>query len=303
MGKFIDLDAKPSINVREFLFAQVRPYDGDESFLSGPTPKTQALWQKCKNLLLAEMEAGGVLDIDTETISGVNAYRPGYIDQEQETIVGLQTDAPLKRGIKPFGGIRMVEKSCEEYGRTIDKQVLEIFTKYRKTHNEGVFSAYTEEMLKLRKTGILTGLPDAYARGRIIGDYRRVALYGIDYLIEQKAADKKRLDGEMNDEMIRLREEVTDQIATLKEMKEMAATYGFDISRPAENAQEAIQWTYFAYLSALKEQDGAAMSLGNVSNFFDVYLEKDLEEGKITEAEAQEMIDHFIMKLRLIRHL
>lgn len=294
---------KQAINVRDFIFNNITAYDGDSSFLVGPSEKTKKLWNECKKLLKKEIENGGVLDIDTKTVSNITSHKPGYIEKELEEIVGLQTDAPLKRAIKPAGGIRMVMHACEENGKKLDENVVEIFTKYRKTHNDGVFDAYTDEMLKLRKTGVLTGLPDAYARGRIIGDYRRVALYGIDKLIEEKEIDKKKLLGSMTDELIRLREEVSEQIKALKMMKEMAASYGFDISQPALNAKEAIQWTYFAYLSAIKEHDGAAMSLGNVSNFFDIYIEKDLKEGDLTEETAQELIDQFVIKLRLVRHL
>jgi formate C-acetyltransferase len=295
--------AKETINVRDFIFNNITSYDGDSSFLVGPSEKTQKLWNECKKLLKKEIDNGGVLDIDTKIVSNITSHKAGYVDKKLETIVGFQTDAPLKRGIKPAGGIRMVEHACEENGKKLDENVIEIFTKYRKTHNDGVFDAYTEEMLKLRKTGILTGLPDAYARGRIIGDYRRVALYGVDKLIEAKKADKAGLLGAMTDEKIRLREEVSEQIKALEMMKEMAANYGFDISQPAINAKEAIQWTYFAYLAAIKEHDGAAMSLGNVSNFFDVYIEKDLQEGDLTEETAQELIDQFVMKLRMVRHL
>ncbi len=292
-----------NINVRKFVFENLTPYDGDSSFLVGPTLKTKKLWQKCQELLKKETDNGGVLDIDTKTISSITSHKAGYIDKKLELIVGLQTDEPLKRAIKPAGGIRSVIHACEENHKQVDEKVVEIFTKYRKTHNDGVFSAYTEEMLRLRKTGVLTGLPDAYARGRIIGDYRRVALYGLDKLIEVKTQDKKQLMGDMTDEVIRLREEITEQINALNLIKDMAQSYGFDIGRPALNAQEAIQWTYFAYLAAIKEQDGAAMSLGNVSGFFDIYIEKDLQEGTLTESQAQELIDQFIIKLRFVRHL
>lgn len=292
-----------TINVRKFVFENLTPYGGDSSFLVGPTLKTKKLWQKCQDLLKKETDNGGVLDIDTKTISSITSHKAGYIDKKLEVIVGLQTDEPLKRAIKPAGGIRSVIHACEENNKQVDEKVIEIFTKYRKTHNDGVFSAYTEEMLRLRKTGVLTGLPDAYARGRIIGDYRRVALYGLDKLIEVKTQDKKQLNGDMTDETIRLREEITEQINALNLIKDMAQSYGFDIGRPALNAQEAIQWTYFAYLAAIKEQDGAAMSLGNVSGFFDIYIEKDLQDGSLTEAQAQELIDQFIIKLRFVRHL
>lgn len=292
------------IDVRSFVLHNIKPYNGDASFLFGPSKKTQKLWAQCERLLKQEIRNGGVLKIDAKTVSGINSHRPGYIDRSLEVIVGLQTDEPLKRAIKPFGGLRSIEKACEENEVKLDEKVSEAFSKYRKTHNEGVFDAYTDNMRLMRKTGVLTGLPDAYARGRIIGDYRRVALYGIDYLIEIKNDDKKRLDPEeLNEDTIRLREEISEQVKALIEMKEMAASYGFDISGPAKNAKEAIQWTYFAYLSALKEQDGAAMSLGNVSSFFDIYIEHDLSEKLINEEEAQELIDQFIIKLRLVRHL
>jgi formate C-acetyltransferase len=291
------------ISVRDFIYTNITQYDGDKSFLAGPSKKTKGLWEKVSKLLLKEIKNGGILDIDTKTISTVASHNPGYIDQESETIVGLQTDEPLKRAIKPFGGWRVVKKACEENGYELDKEVEEIFSKYRKTHNDGVFDAYTDNMRKLRKSGLITGLPDNYARGRIIGDYRRLALYGLDRLIEEKKQDLKKLDGVMTDELIRLREEVSEQIKALAMVGEMAQKYGFDVSKPAQNSKEAIQWTYFAYLAAVKEQDGAAMSLGNVSNFFDVYLERDLASGEISESDAQEMVDHFVMKLRLIRHL
>lgn len=296
-------DWRKTIDVRDFVFRKMKPYNGDESFLVGPSKKTQKLWEKCKELLKEERAAGGVLDIDTSTVSSIVSHAPGYIDSKLEVVVGLQTDAPLRRAIKPFGGIRVVEAACAEQGRQLDPEVEKAFHAIRKTHNDGVFAAYTEEMRKLRKTGVLTGLPDAYARGRIIGDYRRVTLYGVDKLIEAKEKDKEALDGTMTDEIIRLREEVTEQIEALQAMKHMAASYGFDISRPAQNAHEAVQWTYLAYLSALKEQDGAAMSLGNVSSFLDIFIEADIKKGILTEEEAQELIDQFIIKLRLVRHL
>lgn len=291
------------ISVRDFIYTNITPYDGDESFLSGPSKKTKELWDKASKLLLKEIEKGGVLDIDTKTISTVTSHKPGYIDEKLESIVGFQTDEPLKRAIKPFGGWRVVKKACEENGYELDKSVEDICANYRKTHNDGVFDAYTDNMRKLRKSGLITGLPDNYARGRIIGDYRRLALYGLDRLIEAKKQDLKKLDGVMVDDLIKLREEVSEQIKALVMVGEMAQQYGFDVSKPATNAKEAIQWTYFAYLASVKEQDGAAMSLGNVSNFFDVYIEKDLADGTITEEEAQEYVDHFVLKLRLIRHL
>ena len=292
-----------SIDVRDFIYQNITSYDGDDSFLVGPTEKTEKVWTACKELIKQEIANGGVLDIDTETISNITSHRPGYIQKELETIVGLQTDAPLKRAVKPFGGVRVVEKACEENGRKLNPEISKICNEYRKTHNDGVFDAYSEEIRAYRSAHVITGLPDNYARGRIIGDYRRIALYGIDKLIEAKENDKKHLLGDMTDDLIRLREEVSEQIKALKMTKQMAEEYGFDISRPAENAQEAIQWTYFGYLAALKEHDGAAMSLGNTSSFFDIYIEKDLQEGKLTEAEAQELVDQFVIKLRLIRHL
>lgn len=291
------------INVRDFVYTNITPYEGDASFLSGPTARTNKVWKKVSTLLKEEIAQGGVLDIDTQTISTITSHKPGYIDQKLEKIVGFQTDAPLKRAIKPFGGYRVVEAACDQNGYKLDGDVIRICRDYRKTHNDGVFDVYTEEMRKLRKTGVLTGLPDNYARGRIIGDYRRVALYGVDALIEAKQKDKDTLDGPMTDELMRLREEVSEQIRALHMIKEMAQTYGFDISRPAETAQEAIQWTYLGYLASLKEQDGAAMSLGNVSSFFDIYIERDLAAGILTEEQAQELVDDFVIKLRLVRHL
>jgi formate C-acetyltransferase len=300
-SKFASLN---KIDVRSFVLKNIKSYNGDSSFLLGPSKKTKKLWEKCEKLLKQELKNGGVLKIDTKTVSSITSHKAGYIDKSLETIVGLQTDEPLKRALKPAGGLRAVEKACEENGVKVDKEIYTAFSKYRKTHNDGVFDTYTKEMKALRKAGVLTGLPDAYARGRIIGDYRRVALYGIDYLFELKKTDKYSLDPhEMTEEVIRLREEISEQAKALEDMKIMAASYGYDISGPAKNAREAIQWTYFAYLSALKEQDGAAMSLGNVSSFFDIYLEHDLSEGLITEEEAQELIDQFVIKLRLVRHL
>lgn len=291
-----------SIDVRDFIHANITPYDGDSSFLVGPSKKTKELWTHCSALLTKEIKEK-VLGIDTSTISSITSHAPGYIDKKHEVIFGLQTDAPLKRAIKPYGGVKVVQKACEENGYKLDPKVTEIFEKYRKSHNDGVFDAYTSEMRTLRSIGIITGLPDNYARGRIIGDYRRVALYGVDRLIEEKEKDKNAINQEMTDEVIRLREEVSEQIKALKMLKEMASSYGFDISKPAKDSFEAVQWTYFAYLAALKEQDGAAMSLGNVSSFFDIYIERDLKSKKITESEAQELIDQFVIKLRLVRHL
>ena len=291
------------INTRDFILTNMTPYNGDGSFLEGPTEATKKLWKIASKALAKERDNGGILDIDTKTISTITSHKPGYLDKNLEKIVGLQTDQPLKRAIKPFGGIRVVMQACEQNGYKVDDEVVKICTEYRKTHNDGVFDVYTEDMRKLRKTGILTGLPDNYARGRIIGDYRRVALYGIDRLIEAKEADKDALIGIMKDDLIKLREEVSEQIRALKDMKKMAKSYGHDISRPAETAQEAIQWTWYGFLAALKEQDGAAMSLGNVSTFFDIYIERDFAAGTLTEKDAQELVDHFIMKCRLIRHL
>lgn len=292
------------IDVREFIVNNYTPYEGDDKFLKGPTEDTKKLWEKASDLLKKERENGGVLDIDTHTISTIDAHQSGYIDKSLEKIVGLQTDEPLKRAIMPFGGIRMVMKGCEAYGKEIDDNVVETFTKYRKTHNDGVYDAYTPEMMRAKKAGIITGLPDAYGRGRIIGDYRRVALYGVDRLIEDKQRQLKSLEVDYIDgDTIREREETREQIKSLELLKKMAQKYGFDISRPAENAQEAVQWLYFAYLGAVKEQNGAAMSLGRVSTFIDIYIERDFKEGTLTEEQAQEIIDHFVMKLRLVRFL
>ncbi|SNX53836.1 formate C-acetyltransferase [Thermoanaerobacterium sp. RBIITD] len=292
-----------NIDVRDFIQKNYTLYEGDESFLEGPTEKTMKLWNKVLNLMKEELNKG-VLDVDTKIVSSITSHKAGYIDRELEEIVGLQTDAPLKRAIMPYGGIRMVKSSCEAYGYKVDPEVDEIFTNYRKTHNEGVFDAYTPEIRAARHAGIITGLPDAYGRGRIIGDYRRVALYGIDRLIEEKEKEKLELDyDEFDEATIKLREELSEQIKALNEMKEMAKMYGYDISKPAENAKEAIQWTYFGYLAAVKEQNGAAMSLGRVSTFLDIYIERDLQEGKLTEKEAQELMDHFVMKLRMVRFL
>ncbi len=304
MSSFKGANWQKEIDTRDFIFNNITAYDGDESFLVGPSEKTNRLWDKCKELIQKERESfGGVLDIDTETISTIISHRPGFIQEDLELVVGLQTDQPLKRAVKPFGGIRVAAKACAEYNRELNSSIVHMCTHFRKTHNDGVFNVYTHEMRTLRSLGIITGLPDNYARGRIIGDYRRVAVYGINQLVEAKEQDKFRLNGPMSDDLIRLREEVTEQIKALVMMKEMAAEYGFDISAPATNACEAIQWTYFAYLAALKEHDGAAMSLGNVSSFFDIYIEKDLAAGILTEETAQELVDQFIMKLRLVRHL
>lgn len=293
-----------SIDVRNFIQLNYTPYTGDDNFLVGATDATKKLWEEVSELFKKERENGGVLDIDTETISGINEYKAGYIDEAFEKIVGVQTDAPLKRAVMPFGGIRMAENAAKAYGYEVSPRISEIFTKYRKTHNQGVFDAYTDEMRLARKSGVITGLPDAYGRGRIIGDYRRVALYGVDRLIEDKIAQKKSLEVKcIDEEVIRLREEISDQIVALKELKGLAETYGFDISGPAKNAKEAIQWLYFGFLGAIKDQNGAAMSLGRTSTFLDIYIERDLKAGLITEEEAQELVDHFVMKLRLVKFL
>ncbi|VYU60752.1 formate C-acetyltransferase [Clostridium tertium] len=292
-----------SIDVRNFIQLNYTEYKGDDSFLAGATDATKKLWDEVSELFKKERE-NGILDLDTETVSGINAYKAGYIDQAFEKIVGVQTDAPLKRAVMPFGGIRMAENAAKSYGYEVSPKISEIFTKYRKTHNQGVFDAYTDEMRLARKSGVITGLPDAYGRGRIIGDYRRVALYGVDRLIEDKIAQKKSLEVKCIDEdIIRLREEISDQILALKELKGLAETYGFDISKPATNAKEAIQWLYFGFLGAIKDQNGAAMSLGRTSTFLDIYIERDLKAGLITEEEAQELVDHFVMKLRLVKFL
>ncbi len=293
-----------NIDVRDFIVKNYTPYEGDESFLASPSIKTQKLWDKCKELLKEEHSKGGVLNIDIHTVSGITSHPPGYIDEENELIKGLQTDSPLKRAVIPFGGIRMAKQACERYGYKLSPEIDEVFNKFRKTHNEGVFSAYTKEMRLARRCGVITGLPDAYGRGRIIGDYRRVALYGVTKLINKKQEDLDRLlDMDMTEETIRLREEVSEQIKALNELVQMAKEYGCDIRRPAQNALEAIQWTYFAFLGALKETNGAANSLGRVSTFFDIYIERDLKEGILSETEAQELIDQFVIKLRMIRHL
>ncbi len=290
------------INVSDFIKKNYKTYEGDDAFLSGPTPKTKSVWGKCSELLKEELKKH-VLDIDTEHMSGINAYEAGYINEEDNVIVGLQTDAPLKRIVNPYGGIRMVYQELEAYGYKLDPTVDKYFNEFRKTHNQGVFDAYPESVRKARHVGLLTGLPDAYGRGRIIGDYRRVALYGIDYLMEQKKTDWDKLTGPMTNDLIQLREDVSMQYRALEEMKKMAKKYGIDISKPASNSQEAVQWTYFAYLASVKENNGAAMSLGRVDAFFDIYFERDLQSGEITEEEIQEIIDQFVIKLRLVRHL
>ncbi|WP_265165026.1 formate C-acetyltransferase [Salinimicrobium tongyeongense] len=290
------------IDVRDFVTLNVTPYYGDDSFLAGATERTKTLWQICLAAMKEERERNGCRAIDTETISGITSHGPGYINKDLEVIVGLQTNELLKRAMKPFGGFRVVEGAVAEKGQQVTQRVKEIFD-YTKDHNNAVFAAYDDEIRNYRSRGILTGLPDNYARGRIIGDYRRLALYGTDRLIEAKEQDKRLVDGEMTEHKIRLREEITDQIVALKDIKQMGAMYGLDLGRPAQNAREAVQWVYMAYLAAVKEQDGAAMSLGNVSSFLDVYIERDLTEGLITEEEAQEFIDQFVMKLRMVRHL
>ena len=294
------------INVRDFVQRNYTPYDGAEDFLAAPTEATNRLWQKLQALQRAERRKGGVLDMDTDIVSGLTSHGAGYIDEslkDLERIVGLQTDKPLKRAFMPYGGINMAEESCRNYGYEPSERLHEIFTKYHKTHNQAVFDAYTPEIRRARHSHIITGLPDTYGRGRIVGDYRRVALYGIDRLIEAKKADHAEIgsDGVMSDDVIRLREEVAEQIRALGGMKEMAAIYGFDISRPARTAQEAVQWLYFGYLAAIKTQNGAAMSVGRISTFLDIYIERDMKEGKLTEAEAQELIDHLVMKFRMVK--
>jgi len=296
---------KEEINVRDFIQENYTHYDGDQSFLTGPTAATNKLWGEVQKLQKAEHDKGGVLDMDTDIVTGLTAHNPGYIcseGKELEQVVGLQTDKPLKRAFMPFGGIRMAEQSCEMYGYTPNPELHKIFTVYHKTHSDAVFDVYSPEIRKARKAHILTGLPDTYGRGRIVGDYRRIALYGIDYLIEQKKADFSRIgDGTMTEEVIRLREEVAEQIKALNGMKAMAASYGFDISKPAKTAKEAFQWLYFGYLAAIKTQNGAAMSVGRVSTFLDIYIERDLANGTLTEEKAQELVDHMVMKFRMVR--
>jgi formate C-acetyltransferase len=290
------------IDLREFIQKNYNLYEGDDSFLVGKSEKTTKVWEKAHALILEEIRKG-IIDVEVNEVSGIDNYKPGYIDEENEVIVGLQTDAPLKRIVNPFGGFRMVEGSLEAYGYKLNEEIEKYFPKYRKTHNDGVFDAYTAEMKAARSAGLLTGLPDAYGRGRIIGDYRRIALYGIDFLIEKKQEDFKNLKGHTSDEMLRLREELSEQIRALKAIKNMAASYGVDISAPASNAKEAVQFLYFGYLAAIKENNGAAMSLGRVTTFLDIFIERDLQNGAITEVEAQEMIDQFVIKLRIARHL
>ena len=293
--------SRGSVNVREFIQKNFTPYDGDESFLSGPTEATRKLWNQVMELSEKERQAGGVLDMDTKIVSTITSHGPGYLDKELEQIVGFQTDKPFKRSLQPFGGIRMAQNACHQNGYEVDPEVVEIFNKYRKTHNQGVFDAYTPEMKLARHAAIITGLPDAYGRGRIIGDYRRVALYGIDLLIQDKQEQLDTSLVRMTSKNIRLREELAEQLRALEELRELGKIYGYDISKPAKNAKEAIQWLYFGYLAAVKEQNGAAMSLGRTSTFLDIYIQRDLERGIITEEQAQEYIDHFIMKLRLVK--
>lgn len=296
---------KEEINVRDFVQNNYKPYDGDESFLEGPTEATNKLWGKLQELQKEERAKGGVLDMETKVVAGLTAYGPGYIDEsmkELEKVVGLQTDKPLKRAFMPYGGIKMAEEACKNYGYEPDPELHKIFTEYHKTHNQGVFDAYTPEIRKARHSHIITGLPDTYGRGRIVGDYRRVALYGIDFLMEEKKRDHANCGcGTMTDDVIRLREEISDQYKALAGMKKMAESYGYDISKPATNAKEAVQWLYFGYLAAIKTQNGAAMSVGRVSTFLDIYIQRDLEAGTLTEKEAQELIDHFVMKCRMVK--
>lgn len=303
MANFITGDWQEKINVRDFVSKNITPYDGDASFLTEATQRTKNMWQVCMDAIKEERANNGVRAIDNKIISTVTSHAAGYIDRDNELIVGLQTDMLLKRAMKPYGGYAVVKRACEEQGVEVDPTVEEIFTKYAKTHNDGVFDVYTPEIRTFRSLGVLTGLPDNYARGRIIGDYRRLALYGTTKLIEEKNADKETLGGPMSDERIRLREEVAEQIKALKDITELGNIYGLDLSRPAETAQEAVQWVYMGYLAAVKEQDGAAMSLGNVSSFLDIYFEHDIKAGIITEEFAQEIVDQFVIKLRMVRHL
>src|SRR5690625_1738817 len=293
---------KRNVTVRDFIQLNYKLYDGDDTFLEVPTENTAQLWDQVMDLDRKEIEAGGVLDMDTDIVSSITSHGPGYLDKDKETVVGFQTDKPFKRSFQPYGGIRMSEQAAESYGYEINPEKVHIFNEYRKTHNQGVFDAYTPEMRAARRSGVITGLPDAYGRGRIIGDYRRVALYGIDFLIEEKMKDKDNYGGGvMSENVIRQREELSEQIKALHEIKELGHIYGFDISRPAENAKEAFQWLYLGYLAAIKQQNGAAMSLGRTSTFLDIYIERDIENGRLTEVEAQELVDHFVMKLRLVK--
>jgi formate C-acetyltransferase len=292
---------RKEVNVRDFILRNFKTYEGNDSFLAGPTEATTKLWDQVMELTKQERENGGVLDMDTEIVSSIVSHGAGYLNQDLEKVVGVQTDKPFKRSLQPYGGIRMAQQSCESYGFELNKDVEKIFTDYRKTHNQGVFDAYTDEMKMARKVGIITGLPDAYGRGRIIGDYRRIALYGVDFLIQEKKKDLAGTTSVMKESVIQLREELSEQVRALNELKKLAASYGFDISKPATTATEAFQWLYFGYLAAIKEQNGAAMSLGRVSTFLDIYIERDLENGVLTEQEAQELVDHFVMKLRLVK--
>ncbi|CZQ85111.1 glycine radical [Trichococcus palustris] len=293
---------KEEVDVRDFILKNYSEYKGDESFLEGPTETTTQLWDQVMDLTKQEREAGGVLDMDTKVVSTITSHEAGYLNKDKEQIVGFQTEKPLKRSLMPFGGIRMSEQACEEAGYKVDPEISFAFREYRKTHNQGVFDAYTPEMRAARTTGVITGLPDAYGRGRIIGDYRRVALYGVDYLMKEKLKEFANIgDGTMTDDVIRLREEYSEQYRALKQLKDLGAIYGFDISKPATNAKEAFQWLYFGYLAAVKQQNGAAMSLGRTSTFLDIYIQRDLENGTLTEAEAQEIVDHFVMKLRMVK--
>lgn len=292
---------KAEIDVRDFILNNVNVFEGDESFLAGATEATKQLWDQVMDLTTKERENGGVLDMDTKIVSSITSHEPGYLNKDIEKVVGFQTEKPFKRSLQPYGGIRMAEQACESYGYEMDKELSRIFRDWRKTHNQGVFDAYTPEMRNARKSGVITGLPDAYGRGRIIGDYRRVALYGIDHLIEAKKVDLNLTGGVMSEDTMRLREELSEQMRALQELKQMAASHGFDISKPATNTQEAFQWLYFAYLAAIKEQNGAAMSLGRTSTFLDIYIERDLANGTLTEEVVQEIVDHFIMKLRLVK--
>jgi len=292
---------RKEVNVRDFILRNFKTYEGNDSFLAGPTEATTKLWDQVMDLTKQERENGGVLDMDTEIVSSIVSHGAGYLNQDLEKVVGVQTDKPFKRSLQPYGGIRMAQQSCESYGFELNKDVEKIFTEYRKTHNQGVFDAYTDEMKMARKVGIITGLPDAYGRGRIIGDYRRIALYGVDFLIQEKKKDLAGTTPVMKESVIQLREELSEQVRALNELKKLAASYGFDISKPATTATEAFQWLYFGYLAAIKEQNGAAMSLGRVSTFLDIYIERDIENGVLTEQEAQELVDHFVMKLRLVK--
>ncbi|MBP3041634.1 formate C-acetyltransferase [Bacillaceae bacterium Marseille-Q3522] len=298
---FVEGNWTKEVDVRDFILKNFTAYDGNDSFLQGPTEATKTLWQQVMELSKKERENGGVLDMDTDVVSTITSHGPGYLNKDLEKVVGVQTDEPFKRSFQPFGGIRMASQACAAYGYKASEELEKIFTDYRKTHNQGVFDAYTDEMKLARHAAIITGLPDAYGRGRIIGDYRRIALYGLDFLINEKKKEKQLTSSVMSEDVIRLREELSEQIKALGELKQLAQSYGFDIAKPATNAQEAFQWLYFGYLAAVKEQNGAAMSLGRTSTFLDIYIERDLQNGTLTEQEAQEIVDHFIMKLRLVK--